>query len=384
MVAPDALSRNPLSHDSVEPYEGVEPLYAISSEFVSAVSPCGVSLYMKSFAPEAQAQLQVCTVCMNMSTRPLSPAGMEEHINGRRQYHFLRMASSSSSIYERRLNGGRGSNAKIPTYKTQAHHGRALNTDSLYLLTEADQIFKEYSLGRSRPSPDTYFKGVTTPIPHITLAVVTRSSARTLARPADSKHSRKQAKKVQVPITDTESKDGGVANAAPSDVMADSQSTDMATVVTCKQCNQSCPITAFSPSQLRKWEANSVCRSCLVELEVPMDTPALLENPFLAPPVVVPDPRFILADNSDPMSQQLPARPVDNIEVDPEFQHVSLNKWMVAQRADSILNQIIEFITNGKVTKGITVKTMRERSLPYLIDRGVLMRRITYRKAELV
>jgi hypothetical protein len=75
------------------------------------------------------------------------------------------------------------------------------------------------------------------------------------------------------------------------------QATMVDTKITCKQCGQSCPISAFSPSQLRKWESNSVCRSCLVHIEVPQDTPALLENPFLIPQIVVPDPRFILADN---------------------------------------------------------------------------------------
>jgi hypothetical protein len=101
MVAPDALSRNPVSHNFVEPYGVVEPLYTISSEFVSAVSPCGVSLYMKSFAPEVQSQLQVCTVYMNMSTCLFFPASMEEHINGRRHLYFLRLASLSNSTYER-------------------------------------------------------------------------------------------------------------------------------------------------------------------------------------------------------------------------------------------------------------------------------------------
>jgi hypothetical protein len=162
----------------------------------------------------------------------------------------------------------------------------------------------------------------------------------------------------------------------PQSILVDSK-------VTCKHCGQSCPISAFSPSQLRKWKSNSVCRSCLVDIEVPQDTPALLENPFLAPQVVAPDPRFILADNSDPMSQRLPTRPIDNIEVDPDFQHAALNKLMVAQRADSILTHIIDFISNGKVNKGTTLKTIRERSLPYLIDRGVLMRRVLYRKAEI-
>ena len=109
---------------------------------------------------------------------------------------------------------------------------------------------------------------------------------------------------------------------------------------------------------------------------MPRDTPALLENPFLSPTVVIPDPRFILADNSDPMTQLLPARPVDNTEKDQDFQHASLNKWIVAQRADSILRHIIDFIANGKVHKGTTLVAIRERSLPYSIDRGVFMRRV--------
>ncbi len=114
----------------------------------------------------------------------------------------------------------------------------------------------------------------------------------------------------------------------PPAVVEKLQSTMMDSKVTCKQCNQSCPISAFSPSQLRKWEANSVCRSCLVKLEVPLDTPALLENPFLAPHIVVPDPRFILADNSDPLAQRLPARPVDSTAIDPDLQHThSTNGW---------------------------------------------------------
>jgi hypothetical protein len=114
------------------------------------------------------------------------------------------------------------------------------------------------------------------------------------------------------------------------------------------------PISAFSPSQRRKWQANSVCRSCLVDLELPLDTPALLENPFLVPQVVA-QILVILADDSDPMSQRLPARPIDNIEVDPDFQHASPKKWMAAQRADSILTHIIDFISNRKVPKGTTV-----------------------------
>ncbi len=56
---------------------------------------------------------------------------------------------------------------------------------------------------------------------------------------------------------------------------------------------------------------------------------------------------------------------------------------MVAQRADVLLNQLIEFITGGKVDNGTTLKSMRERALPYFIDRGVLMRRVWYRKAEI-
>jgi hypothetical protein len=161
------------------------------------------------------------------------------------------------------------------------------------------------------------------------------------------------------------------------------QATMMDSKVTCKQCGQSCPIYVFSPSQLRKWKSNSVCRSCLVDIEVPHDTPALLENPFLAPNMVVPDPRFILADNSDPLAQRLPARPVDSAAIDPDLRHTSLNKWMVAQRADSILKHIIDFIANGKVDKGTTLTAIRKRSLPYSIDRGVLMRRATYRKEEI-
>jgi hypothetical protein len=164
----------------------------------------------------------------------------------------------------------------------------------------------------------------------------------------------------------------------PQSILVDSK-------VTCKQCGQSCPISAFSPSQpLRKWEANSVCRSCLVKLEVPLDTPALLENPFLAPQVVAPDPWFILADDSDPMSQRLPARPIGNIEVDPDFQHAALNKWMVAQRADSILKHIIDFIANGKVDKETALTAIRERSLPYSLDQGVLMRKVMYQKKRLL
>jgi hypothetical protein len=62
----------------------------------------------------------------------------------------------------------------------------------------------------------------------------------------------------------------------PQSILVDSK-------VTCKQCGQSCPISAFSPSQLRKWKSHSVGRSCLVDIEVSQDTPALLENPFLAP-----------------------------------------------------------------------------------------------------
>jgi hypothetical protein len=139
----------------------------------------------------------------------------------------------------------------------------------------------------------------------------------------------------------------------------------------------------ISASQVRKWKSNSVCRSCLVDIEVPQDAPALLENPFLTPQIVVPDPRFILADNSDPMSQRLTARPVDSTAMDPDLQHTSLNKWMVAQRADSILKHIIDFIANGKVDKGTTLTAISERSVPYSIDRGVLMRRVMYRKEEI-
>jgi transposase InsO family protein len=43
----------------------------------------------------------------------------------------------------------------------------------------------------------------------------------------------------------------------------------------------------------------------------------------------------------------------------------------------------IDLIANGKVYKGTTLTAIRERSLPYLIDRGVLMRRVLYRKEEI-
>jgi hypothetical protein len=64
------------------------------------------------------------------------------------------------------------------------------------------------------------------------------------------------------------------------------------------------------------------------------------------------------------MSQRLPARPVEITGIDPDLRQTSLNKWMVAQRADSILKHIIDFIANGKVEKGTTLTAIRERSLP--------------------
>jgi hypothetical protein len=104
MVVPDALSRNPMSLGTVEPYEEVEPLYSILDTFSSAVSPSGVSLYMQSLSPEAHPRSQLCTVCTNISTRPLSFTQMEEHINGRRHLHFLRKTSLSHHMYERGAN----------------------------------------------------------------------------------------------------------------------------------------------------------------------------------------------------------------------------------------------------------------------------------------
>jgi hypothetical protein len=391
MVVPDALSRNPMSLGTVEPYEEVEPLYSISGTFSSLVMPGGVSLYMQSLSPEAQSQSQSCTICTNISTRPLSFTQMEQHINGRRHLHFLRKAFLHSM------------SSTKPAHRSKAHHAHAINTTALHLLARAEQIFESHSSRRGTVSPDRYFTDTPTPVPRITLAVITRSGSRTMAASPVPKRVPIQRKKASAsPMVDTSSPppsftsvpaplpSGPVSShethtniVDPPAVVEKPQSLLVDSKVTCKQCGQSCPISAFSPSQLRQWEANSVCRSCLVKLEKPLDTPALLENPFLAPQVVAPDPRFILADNSDPMSQRLPARPIDNIEVDPDFQHAALNKWMVAQRADSILKQIIDFIAKGKVDKGTTLTAIREHSLPYSIDRGVLMRRVMYRKEEI-
>jgi hypothetical protein len=82
MVVPDALSRNPMSLSTVEPYEEIEPLYSILGTFSSAVSPSGVSPYMQSLSPEVHPNFETCTVCTNINSRPLPFAQMEEHING--------------------------------------------------------------------------------------------------------------------------------------------------------------------------------------------------------------------------------------------------------------------------------------------------------------
>jgi hypothetical protein len=61
---------------------------------------------MQSLSSEAHPHSQLCTVCTNISTRPLSFAQMEEHINGRSHLHSLRMASLSHCTYDRRSNTG--------------------------------------------------------------------------------------------------------------------------------------------------------------------------------------------------------------------------------------------------------------------------------------
>jgi hypothetical protein len=129
MVVPDALSRNPMSLGTVEPYEEVEPFYSILGTFSSAVSPSGVSLYMQSLSPEAHPRSQLCTVCTNISTRPLSFAQME-HINGRRHLHFLRKTSLSHHMYERGANTTLASSTR-QALRLRAHHAYGVNTNAL-------------------------------------------------------------------------------------------------------------------------------------------------------------------------------------------------------------------------------------------------------------
>jgi hypothetical protein len=57
---------------------------------------------------------QLCTVCTNINTRPLSFAQMEEHINGRRHLHFLQKASLSYCTPSTR-----------PAHRFRAHHAHA-------------------------------------------------------------------------------------------------------------------------------------------------------------------------------------------------------------------------------------------------------------------
>jgi hypothetical protein len=152
---------------------------------------------------------------------------------------------ASSLTNKRRTNTGLRPSTRRPAPRFRAYHGYAVNSTALHLLAETEEIFKIHSSGKSRVSSDHYFTAAPTPVPHITSAVLTRSAARTLARPAAGKHSSKQNKKVMVSMTNAEGEDDVVANFT-SDVMVDAQSQDIATVVTCKQCNQSCPICILS------------------------------------------------------------------------------------------------------------------------------------------
>jgi hypothetical protein len=257
-----------------------------------------------------------------------------------RHLHFLRKASLSHCT-----------SSTKPAHQFRAHHTYAINTTALHLLSRAEQIFESHSSRRNRVSPDRYFTDDPTPIPHITLAVLTRSGSRTMAAPPVSKRVSIQKQKASaspmVDVTSATPMDHGQPsqrNSAmdtsspphsatsvptplpsgpssshethtnivdPHAVVEKPQSTMMDSEVTCKQCGQSCLISAFSQSQLRKWEANSVCRSCLVKLEVSLDTPAPLEYPFLAHQVVAPDPRFIL-DSVYPRDQLTTSRLTQN------------------------------------------------------------------------
>jgi hypothetical protein len=123
--------------------------------------PGGVSLYMQSLSPEAQSQSQSCTVCTNISTRPLSFVQMD--------LHFLRKAFLHSI------------SSTKPAHRFRAHHAYAINTTALHLLAREEQIFESHSSKRGTVSPDRYFTDTPTPVPRITLAVITRSGSRTMA-----------------------------------------------------------------------------------------------------------------------------------------------------------------------------------------------------------
>jgi hypothetical protein len=84
--------------------------------FSSLVIPGSVSLYMQSWSPEPHSLSQSCTVCTDISTRPLSFAQMEQHINGRRYLHFLRKA------FFHRMPSTK------PAHRFRAHHAYAINT----------------------------------------------------------------------------------------------------------------------------------------------------------------------------------------------------------------------------------------------------------------
>jgi hypothetical protein len=145
-------------------------------------------------SPEAQSQSQTCTVCTNISTRPLSFAQMEQHINGRRHLHFLRKAFLHSTSRPK------------PTHRSRARHASAINSTALHLLARAEQVFEPHSSKRGMVSPDRYFTDTPSPVPRTTLAVVTRSGSRTMAASPEPRRAPIQRKKASAsPMVDVTS-----------------------------------------------------------------------------------------------------------------------------------------------------------------------------------
>jgi hypothetical protein len=145
-------------------------------------------------------------------------------------------------------------------------------------------------------------------------------------------------------------------NAAPYDVVGEPRSAVMTAVITCKQCINLVLLLPLPSLHLNLRNRKPTAYMPLVfAYGWNRDTNSytyMVGKPFFSTSILLPYPRFILADNSDHYHSAYHQDQLIILLSTRTFSiHHSINRWWRSKHI--ILKQIIDFITSRKVHKGL-------------------------------
>ena len=114
----------------------------------------------------------------------------------------------------------------------------------------------------------------------------------------------------------------------------------------CSQCDLQLPHSAFSVSQLRKYRSRARCRECV---GLPLADPRFpgLHEFIPQPLAVLPEPRSLLVDPTDPGAERPVPLQSDDPAMNPSMRRSGLDRFRVAQCDDSRLSLLISFKRTG-------------------------------------